>query len=471
MSVRRQLVLGFGTLVIVLLVTGIVSVATFRATSASQVRVAHDLAMKITAIERLRMHAERLVATNRGFLLTQKPESLRLFEDHEQMFRRALGDVRESLKDDRVAEARLARVADAGAEYLTAAEQGMETRAARTKEGVAAYFDDVLQPARVELDQSLDELSATEWATYEKRLEQSKRNAVSSGVIVAATTLLGFGLSAGLALTFSRKLARQFEAEERALEAAQRASAAREELLSIVSHDLRNPLGAVLLGATILQGATVDRQLAQRTIESIGSAGERMKHLIETILTSSSLDTGTLAISRRAEPVRPLLEETLKLFERTAEKAGVGLSLELPENLSVDADSERLLQVLSNLVGNAIKFTPRSREVVFGAEPDRDCVRFYVQDAGPGIAEEQVPRLFERHWQAHRGQHSGLGLGLYIAKRIVELHGGRLWVETSVGAGSTFFFTIPSAAGRTVSAAPEPRVQDSSQPRLDSRGG
>lgn len=446
MSVRHQLLFGFGTLVLIVLLTGAFSVARLRITSSSQGQVAHELAERITALEQLRVHAERLVSTNRGYLLTENAKSLQQFEEEKRAFQAALGRVRSSLDDERTAQLLLASVGTASVDYLSAADLGIKKREqARMPEELWSYFDDVLRPARASLDMSLDRLSAAEWKLYAAELDASRRAASVSGALVAGATLAGLVLSIGLALTFSRRFARMFEAEQRALESARRASAARQELLSIVSHDLRNPLGAILLGASALKQATGRGEVPHRSIDSIIHAGERMNHLIETVLASSSIEAGTLSVTRKTESVRPLLEETLAMFERNAEAKGIRLTLQSTEDLDVDADSGRLLQVLSNLVGNALKFAPQSSTITIGAEPDRGDVRFFVRDAGPGIRDDQVPRLFERHWQAHRGKDAGLGLGLYIAHEIVALHGGRLWVETKLGAGSTFFFTIPSA--------------------------
>ena len=116
----------------------------------------------------------------------------------------------------------------------------------------------------------------------------------------------------------------------------------------------------------------------------------------------------------------------------------------MPEH-AASADTARLLQVLSNLVGNAIKFTPRGGVITVRIEPLGDEVRFAVRDTGPGIAPDQVPHIFGRFWQANRKDRRGIGLGLAIAKGIVEVHGGRIWVESTLGAGSTFYFTIPVA--------------------------
>jgi signal transduction histidine kinase len=234
-----------------------------------------------------------------------------------------------------------------------------------------------------------------------------------------------------------------------------------------VSHDLRNPLAAILLGASGLRRAAEKGEVPNRWIDSISSAGERMKHLIETILASSSIDAGTLTITPRSQLVRVLLDEAFGMFERSAAAKEIRLSRQVPEDLQVEADPDRLLQVLSNLIGNALKFTPRSGTVSIGAERENDGVRFFVEDTGPGIADDQLARLFERHWQAHRGAHAGLGLGLYIAKEIVALHGGRIWAETKLGSGTSFFFTIPTQPHRQSGEPADQRIAASAAESSD----
>jgi signal transduction histidine kinase len=129
-------------------------------------------------------------------------------------------------------------------------------------------------------------------------------------------------------------------------------------------------------------------------------------------------------------------------------------------------DRERLLQVLSNLVGNALKFTPDGGEILVSASPEASGTRFSVKDSGPGIPADAVPRLFERHWQAQRGGGGGLGLGLYIARNVVERHGGHIDVASRPGEGTTFTFTIPAPPPRTPQQSSEGKPPQAPPPGL-----
>ena len=159
------------------------------------------------------------------------------------------------------------------------------------------------------------------------------------------------------------------------------------------------------------------------------------------------MDGGTLPIEPAAVETRRVIADCMDAHTELAAAASVELRLDLEENLpDALADRDRLLQVFENLIGNAVKFTEPSACIVVGARSHGRDVHFWVRDNGAGIAAEDVPQLFDRFWQADKTGRHGTGLGLPIVKGIVEAHGGRIWVESAKGHGSTFFFTIPAAA-------------------------
>jgi signal transduction histidine kinase len=230
---------------------------------------------------------------------------------------------------------------------------------------------------------------------------------------------------------------------------AQEAIRARDEVLRVVSHDLRNPIGAVVMGSAFLQDE-LSEQLGDgplgRTLHTIRRSAERANRMIDDLLDISRIEAGRLAIEAAPEPLAPLLEEALEAQRRAALEQGVELRLRAAGPLPwVRADRDRLLQVLGNLIGNALKFTPAGGRVEVGAVPDGEEVRVFVEDTGPGIPAEQLPHLFDRFWQARRADRRGLGLGLAIVRGLVAAHGGRIWVESEPGRGSRFQFTLPLA--------------------------
>jgi len=229
---------------------------------------------------------------------------------------------------------------------------------------------------------------------------------------------------------------------------AQLATLARDEILGIVSHDLRNPLSAIAMcGSALDESLSAGDEGVRYMVDTIRQSADWMNRLIQDLLDISSIETGHLAMDRHRQDVAPLLARLEPMFAAVAAEHGITLDIQASPNLApVMADGERLLQVLSNLVANALKFTPANGAIHVTAEPEASSVRFAVRDTGAGIPPEHLPHLFDRFWQARRSaRERGTGLGLAISKGIVEAHGGHIHVVSQVGAGSTFSFTIPTA--------------------------
>jgi PAS domain S-box-containing protein len=227
---------------------------------------------------------------------------------------------------------------------------------------------------------------------------------------------------------------------------AQEALRAREDLLAIVSHDLRNPLGVVLASTALLLKSNLppDKQeRARRQVEAIQRAGNRMNRLIRDLLDFASIQAGRLSVSLRPQDVAAMVNEVLEVTEPLAAGKSLRLTSDVAPDLAIRCDHDRVIQLFSNLVGNAVKFTNEGGAISVRAVPDGDVVRFSVTDTGPGISAEELPHVFDRYYQAQRRNRDGIGLGLSIARGIVEAHGGRIWVESEEGKGSTFFFTLP----------------------------
>jgi PAS domain S-box-containing protein len=222
---------------------------------------------------------------------------------------------------------------------------------------------------------------------------------------------------------------------------------ARDEMLGVVSHDLRNPVAAVkMLSRTMLRANDGGGAQSRETIELIAQAAEQMDALIRDLLDVNRLDAGQLAISPVAVDPSALLTESLQTLRPLVDEKGIRLDLQIESSLpKVMADRERIQQALSNLVGNAIKFSPAGGKIVVLARKDSDGVVISVLDNGKGITADQLPRVFDRYWQSSRTDRQGAGLGLAIAKGIIETHGGRIWVESKPDEGTAASFTLPTA--------------------------
>ena len=220
----------------------------------------------------------------------------------------------------------------------------------------------------------------------------------------------------------------------------------RDEMVAVLSHDLKNPLNVVLLSAEVLRTHVVGDTRAESTLRLVRRAVDRMNSLVLNLLDLSKIEAGRFELSPpHAYAASHLISDAFVILAPLAESKGVHLTSSVDGDW-VNVDAERVFQVLSNLVGNAIKFTPAGGAVTVTVEREKEAVRFAVRDTGPGIAAVELAHVFDRYWQARRGRSAGAGLGLYIAKGIVEAHGGHIWAESSVGAGATFYFTLPRGA-------------------------
>jgi PAS domain S-box-containing protein len=231
----------------------------------------------------------------------------------------------------------------------------------------------------------------------------------------------------------------------RAIESALQARAA---VLEIVAHDLRTPLHSILLELDFLSRSLKDHQRSAQSIERIRRSARRMSRLTQDLLDVVRLEAGEpLAIELADVAPRHVAEAALETLQPQAAASSLALVLECDSDLTdIRADHGRLVQVLDNLIGNAIKFSPRGARIVVGIRQRSGEVEFAVADTGPGLAPDQVEHLFDRFWQADRNDRRGSGLGLSVVKGILDAHRGKIWVEARVGQGSTFYFTIPSCS-------------------------
>lgn len=267
---------------------------------------------------------------------------------------------------------------------------------------------------------------------------------VACGLMILLSNSWRKGQAAGKELAEARIAAAKAETQVRT----------REQLLAIVSHELRNPLAVMLMGVRVLQTqAALDTDQSRDLLARIDRSAHQMKRLVNDLLDFSRIDVAKLPLSREAVPVSHILSQLAQNFAAAAEARQVSLDVTAPDDLpAIWADEQRLAQVLGNLVDNALKFTPVGSTIRVVAAQADGAVHFSVTDQGPGLSREGRAKIFEPFWQAERGSHMGLGLGLPIAKGIVEAHGGRIWVESPPGSGLQVHFTIPLAESRRASA-------------------
>ncbi len=271
--------------------------------------------------------------------------------------------------------------------------------------------------------------------------------------VLGALTFISFGgrqtyssEDLGLASDVARRAALALE-NAQLYQQAQRATQARDDVLALVSHDLRSPLGTVHMSASFLlelletPGSTPPFDAQLKTIIRSVTRADR---LIGDLLDVSRIESGTLEVEHSALDAGSLMSETIEENRPIAQEKGIELVGDWTgPALMIAGDRDRLSQLFSNLIGNAIKFTPAGGRITVTGVPGPAIVTFSVSDTGPGIAAEHLPHLFDRFWQANKATRSGAGLGLSIAKGIAEAHRGYLKAESASGAGATFSFGIP----------------------------
>lgn len=286
------------------------------------------------------------------------------------------------------------------------------------------HMDSVLERERRERKAVQDKLFLSERKETDKNLTD-ERNQTDSEALHAAKALM----------------------EEKTSHVATRAAlTTRDEFLAIVSHDLKNPLAAISMAASLLSerlSAHADEE-THEYLDLIERNANEAVRLITDLLDMEAIAAGKLGLQLVSHDLCNVIEHSAKSFHLLASAKNITLQIEPTSvDVFVPCDRDRILQVLSNLLGNAVKFTPKDGSITIMIRPRQIEVQVSIADTGPGIPENMQKTIFERFWQISKNDRRGLGLGLYVSTMIVEAHGGKIWVESNIGEGSTFHFTLP----------------------------
>jgi signal transduction histidine kinase len=418
---------------------------------------------RITLAERLRWSGEAIVSTGRGYLISADSAFLSGLDDAKSSFDRGIDALTKGATDARSTKIvrQIAEDARRFREHQDMLVEAIHTDDVRT---LAHRFETELVPLQKNLGRSLDLLigyketaidGVYEHVARERARLHARLNALLGSLIAG---------SLGIAAYVASLLGRSFRKEQEALETARKAVAARDEIMGVVAHDLRTPLSSISMRAELLH-ETSDPAAVHKHAEGIVKLTGRMEGLIRSMLDVTTIESGHFTVRPQTCEVEDLLKETTEMLAGIAAPKQVILECVPTAVVNVRADKERVLQVLGNLVGNAIKFAPKGGRVEVAAARIDNEVRFSVTDNGPGIDREHLAHVFDRFWKHEAGGKKGTGLGLFIAKGIVEAHGGRIWVDSEPGHGATFRFTLPSnesgsrvAATSTQATAPERRL-------------
>ena len=269
-------------------------------------------------------------------------------------------------------------------------------------------------------------------------------------VATAAATVLAVGIAGVLGLEVTDMVRRVVTNEvgrvtlDQLYGEAQRVIDTREEILRIVAHDLRSPLNTISMATSLLLDIPASEADRAKRLKIIKRTGEQMDRLIQDLLSVTTIEAGRLSIATRKLRVQDLFRDASEMLEASAREKSITLTVDEAADLPpVRGDPGRVLQVVSNLVGNALKFTPPGGVIRISATSAEGKVQCAITDTGSGIPPEDLPRIFGKFWQSKRGDKRGVGLGLAIARGIVEAHGGSIGVRSEVGRGSVFSFSLP----------------------------
>lgn len=358
-------------------------------------------------------------------------------------------------KDDaREAEVLFRQIRDAAFEgviihdngYLLAANPAFERMFGYTQEELKGEnFLDLL-PTDASRQAILDHIGERSEERYEIAARRKDGSLIIAEITGRSTTFRGRPARVATVLDITSRRLSEAELENRSVQLleADRAKKAREQMLSVVAHDLRNPLHTIMMASELLSENLPGDSSARRQMEMLQRACQTMRVLLNDLLDLKRIDSRQLYLDRRPLAIGKWLTDTAEMFRPMVRAADLTLDVEIANDLpEISADANRVQQVLSNLVANAIKFTAARGRVTIGASREADVVRVSVADTGSGISADQLPYVFGEFWQANKTDARGLGLGLAIAKGIVESHGGTISVDSTVGSGTTFAFTLP----------------------------
>jgi signal transduction histidine kinase len=453
-----------GAIVTVLLAIGMsLTIRSLDANTSAQMQNVRAEEQEITLAERLRWNGQMIVSAGRGYLISGDGRLLmRLLNARSNFDRNVLALRTESLVPR--SEAQIAQVEAAARNFVQAQESIMVARAnSQSVAKLVVRFETKLLGLEGKLSRALDEFVVEKEDALADVYQQAETQRRHFTMLLYGLMALLILMAATTTAYFARLMATAYRKEQDARSTATKAVAARDEILGVVAHDLRNPLNAITMKATLLSRLSESESLRQQA-DSIGSIASRMEYLIKSMLDVTTMEMGKFSVNISSCNVEDLLRQSVEIFGPLCAAKQIKFNRPADQTgLAVLADKERIIQVLSNLLGNAVKFAPVRGEITLSVERQGEQVVMGVCDNGAGIKPEHVPHLFDRFWKHETSQKKGTGLGLFIAKAIVDAHRGRMWVESKIGKGAAFYFTLALDLKREGAAA---EAEHPSDPRL-----
>ncbi|HVV17246.1 MAG TPA: HAMP domain-containing sensor histidine kinase [Polyangia bacterium] len=405
--------------------------------------VAASFTLAAARAERLRTLGLEVGLDVRALIIRDEPARRTRFGETKDDFDRAVSDLRAQARPE--GESLLMRIDQAALRYEDAVVGVLALPAPERDDAFEAKIIPRMNELRARLDAFVrfaHGLIAPAAATADARFRRALEVSLSAFVLAIAISL-------GLAVRAARRLERDYRREQSFAETAERALAGRDEVLAVVAHDLRSPVSAIALKAGALRRNPLTANVVKQAT-AIEAIAMRMEQLVRMLLDAAKMEVGQFQIAPTDFQAMPAVREALDQFTPHAEAKAIQLEVDAEprgRDLIVRADRDRVIEVLSNLIDNAIRFTRRTGRISVELRKEGEVLVVAVSDDGPGIAPEHLPHLFERFWKAESDGKRGAGLGLYIAKEIVEAHGGRIWAENLPGRGGRISFCLPLASG------------------------
>ncbi|MGE3544083.1 MAG: ATP-binding protein [Kofleriaceae bacterium] len=395
---RARALIGYAVIIALLVVGMVVTIGRMEDVSDGQIAYIRTEERDIGLVERLRWSGELMVSSGRGYLISGDGEFLEKLREAEADFNHAVRSLEHENVTPKVA-ALIAEVDRAATDFHSRQDALLEQRESGPPGAILARFESEVLPARFALSGALDRLVRHKGDVIERIYREAgeQRAHLMAGEYGLLAILVIVGV--GAAWYFASKLEQAYRREADALETTRRALIARDDLMGIVAHDLRNPLGAIMMKAELVEQLVHEGRVRSHA-QSIHSIATRMAELIKATLDVTTIEAGRFAITPERCDVDALVHEALDVFGPLATSRQVTLELEvMSDGIVIHGDRERLFQVLSNLLGNALKFTPPGGRVTLRVERVSERVRFSVVDTGAVIPAENVPLFFDRYWK------------------------------------------------------------------------
>lgn len=417
---------------------------------------------QLFTVEKLLYIDTTLAAVMPIYILTGDNELISGFNQRYEEFDQVLEQLSQAQETNEF-QPEIERIRELSLELRRLARPGIALRKKGTSAAeVHAYFS----KNTVQLSRELRELLKVLSREESKQLEEAKGHFSQTVNWVIGLLMLFSGLTLGLIFFIGRLVVKTLnqkrdydEAQRKLLEHERRISQARKEVVEVVAHDLKNPLGSVKMSVELaLQEVTGQSPspLLREGLEIAHRSTNAMEGLIKDLLDHAKIESGHFVLEKSTCDMRRLCAELIKRYELLAKQKNIELKAHLPsETCAVMCDVGRIEQVISNLLGNALKFTSSGDKVSLSLYLQKKDARIVVEDSGIGIDKSQQKYIFDRFWQAKETASLGNGLGLSIAKTIIEAHDGQIGVESSKGSGSRFYFTIPRLTNSTLNSSLE----------------